>query len=158
MAQDGEPSSAALFSARLADIQLDLANFNGIEGLLAEPIVSLLTAVQMLQDKDPTMATINLLTRAKLALMSAKGLDSDKMSVDEAASIHLYTQESEIYKQLNQRLRDRDRALLKPFFPYLKLLLSGLYKLPLINVPLYRGVKRDLSELYIKKKTKEIFF
>ena len=55
-------------------------------------------------------------------------------------------------------MRERNRDLLKHFFPYLKLLLSGLYKLPLINVSLYRGVKRDLSEMYIKNKTKEIFF
>ena len=61
-------------------------NFNPIEGPLVEPIVSLVTAVQMLQDRDPTLATINLLAGAKLALQFAKRLDSDKMSVDQAAS------------------------------------------------------------------------
>ena len=153
MAQDG-----AFYSKRLTEMQSDLTNFNPIDGLLAEPIVSLVTAMQMLQDKDPKLAKINLLARANIALMFAEDLDSDKMSVNEAASIHLYTQESEIYKELNLRLRGRNRAELKPFFPYLKLLLSGLYKLPLINVPLYRGVKQDLSEMYIKKRTKKVFF
>ena len=153
MAQDG-----AFYSKRLTEMQSDLTNFNPIDGLLAEPIVSLVTAVQMLQDKDPKMAKINLLVRANIALMFAEDLDSDKMSVDQAASIHLYTQESEVYKEMNLRLRERDRVLLKPFFPYLKLLLSGLYKLPLINDPLYRGVKQNLSELYIQKRSKKIFF
>ena len=137
---------------------LDLTNFNPIEGLLEEPIVSLVTAVQKLQAKDPTLAKINLLDRAKLALMFAKGLKSDKMTVDEAAAIHLYTQQSEIYKQLNLRLRERERGPLKAFFPYLKLLLTGLYKLRLINVSLFRGVKLNLSEMFINKKTEEIFW
>ena len=153
MAQDG-----AFYSKRLTEMQSDLTNFNPIDGLLAEPIVSLVTAVQMLQDKDPKMAKIKLLPRVTIALMFAEDLDSDKMSLDQAASIHLYTQESEIYKELNLRLRERDRNLLKPFFPYLKLFLSGLYKLPLINDPLYRGVKQNLSELYIQKRSKKIFF
>ena len=95
MAQDG-----AFYSKRLTEMQSDLTNFNPIDGLLAEPIVSLVTAVQMLQDKDPKFAKINLLARANIALMFAEGLDSDKMSVDQAASIHLYTQDSEICQQL----------------------------------------------------------
>ena len=36
---------------------------------------------------------------------------------------------------------------LEPFLPYMKLLLSALYQLPLTHVPTYRGVKLDLAEV-----------
>jgi len=41
-----------------------------------------------------------------------------KMTVDEAAAINLYTLESDYYKELNLRLRERDRKKLIPFFSF----------------------------------------
>ena len=38
-----------------------------------------------------------------------------------------YTQESPLYRRLNALLRQRDRAELGPFFPFVKLLLSAVY-------------------------------
>ena len=40
-----------------------------------------------------------------------------------------YTMESELYSTLNRLLRNRERERLKPFFPYLKLLLQARAKL-----------------------------
>jgi len=41
-----------------------------------------------------------------------------------------YTQESPLYGTLNNCLRAKDRSGLKPFFPFLNLLLHALKKLP----------------------------
>ena len=56
-------------------------------------------------------------------------------------------QESCLYPRLNAALRNHDNRSLEPFLPYMKLLLSGLYQLPLVQVPTYRGVKLQLFEV-----------
>jgi len=67
------------------------------------------------------------------------------LTEDELAAIHLYTQETPLYRILNERLRSEKRQLLTPFFRYMKLLLKGLYKLPSVSTIVYRGVTTDLS-------------
>jgi hypothetical protein len=62
----------------------------------------------------------------------------------------MYTQECEFYRTLNACLRDRDRVRIKPFFPYLRLLLEALRQLPPRSCSLYRGVKLDLSAKFRK--------
>ena len=52
-----------------------------------------------------------------------------------------------MYPRLNAALRTHDTVALDAFLPYMKLLLSGLYQLPLTQVPTYRGVKLDLHEV-----------
>ena len=53
-----------------------------------------------------------------------------------------YTQESKFYKGLNKSLGKRDRSKLLPYFPYLKILLTALHKLPPCpDVIVNRGVK-----------------
>jgi hypothetical protein len=46
---------------------------------------------------------------------------------DEALAVHVYTQDSLFYKELNKRLRLWERENLKPFFPYLKQFLTSLH-------------------------------
>ena len=65
----------------------------------------------------------------------------------QAAAIVLYTQETCLYPRLNAALRDHDIHALEPFLPYVKLLLSGLYQLPLTHVQTYRGVKLELFQV-----------
>merc|ERR1719201_1420011 len=60
----------------------------------------------------------------------------------------LYTQGTCLYRRLNAALRNHDKRSLRPFLPYMKLLLSGLYQLPLVRVPTYRGVKLALFKTY----------
>ena len=67
----------------------------------------------------------------------------------------LYTQETCLYGILNHELRnhtDVDGA--KAFLPYLKLLLTGLNKLPLVRAKVYRGIKSDVHEVYNQLKNK----
>ena len=60
-----------------------------------------------------------------------------------AAAIMLYTCETCVYKRLNDALRKLDVARLAPLLPYLKLLLAGLYTLPLRRETVFRGVRGD---------------
>jgi hypothetical protein len=65
-------------------------------------------------------------------------------------AIHLYTQEWALYKELNACLRSRDRKRLLPFFPYLRLLLTAFSCIPPSAVTVFRGVKKDLADKFVK--------
>lgn len=59
----------------------------------------------------------------------------DKLTSNESAANHLYTmewdiRENSLYMVLNRTLRSADRSNLRPWFRYLKLFLTGLFKLP----------------------------
>ena len=60
---------------------------------------------------------------------------ADGLTPDESAAIHLYTMEwdDSLYAALNRRLREADRRALLPWFLFLKLFLTGLFKLPSIR-------------------------
>jgi len=57
-----------------------------------------------------------------------KGLTHDRV-----AALNLHTMASPFYKVLNALLRDVDRSLLKPFFPFLRLILTAARRLPKEN-------------------------
>ncbi|CAF4163377.1 unnamed protein product, partial [Rotaria sp. Silwood2] len=77
---------------------------------------------------------------------------ADDLSPDESAAIRLYTMEVKfraLYSILNELLRDRDRQKLIPWFPYLKLFITALFKMqPCSAKVIYRGVKADLHLKY----------
>ncbi|CAF1237251.1 unnamed protein product [Rotaria sordida] len=60
---------------------------------------------------------------------------SDNLTIDESASIYLYTLEwsDALYRKLNFNLRQSKRDKLIPWFSYLKLFLTALFKLPNIE-------------------------
>ena len=83
---------------------------------------------------------------------------SDGLTRDESAAIVLYTIEWDpdhpsLYVVLNHTLRLEDRSKLIPWFPYLKLILTGLFKLPSISCTVWRGVREDLSSKYKEGET-----
>eukprot|EP00729_Bicosta_minor_P020448 gene20448-biopygen18272 len=83
------------------------------------------------------------------AIVGPAGLDG--LTRDEAASINIYTQETpNIYRKLNSMLRDGDRDPLKPWFPFLKLLLTALHKLPSCPGTYNRIVSADIASQYTK--------
>ena len=57
------------------------------------------------------------------------------------------SQESCLYRRLNAALRNHDMRSLAPLLPYMKLLLSALYQLPLTPARTYRGVKLELFQV-----------
>ena len=83
--------------------------------------------------------------------------DPHGLDADEAGALTLYTFESELYTSLNALLRQRDRQRLKPFFPYLKLMIDARRKLPRHVGVVWRGVKGvDLRTNY--KKGSEVYW
>jgi len=74
-------------------------------------------------------------------LATQKKLSTEILSFDESASVFAYSMESPLYAIINEALRKEDRNVLQPHFPYLRLLLDALNKLPNISALVYRGIK-----------------
>ena len=70
------------------------------------------------------------------------------LSEHEIAALHLYTTGSPFYRELNAALRDSDRSKVAPYFGYLRLVFSALYKLTPFPGSLWRGVAADLRAQY----------
>jgi hypothetical protein len=119
-----------------------------IEGHEKVPLVSLeesvLPLVQILPD---------ILRKAFVAKENSQN-PGDGLSIDESASIRLYSMEWEphsecLYFALNKTLRAKDRQKLKPWFLFLRLILTALNRLPSKSCHVYRGVQINLSEKYL---------
>ena len=93
----------------------------------------------------------NLLFYVQLAIDETPEVPPDGLTIDESASIRLYTMEwpkphRSLYSMLNQTLNTADRKTLEPYFKYLKLLLTAVVKMPCIRTQtVWRGVTKDLS-------------
>jgi hypothetical protein len=124
-----------------------------IEGYERKPLVSLEEAVVPL-----IQLVTDIKRKAWIAKTRAKN-PADGLTSDESAAIILYSMEwpednQSLYHILNSTLRAEKRSLLKPWFLYLKLVLTGFNKLPsLEGRTFYRGVKQDLSSNYPPGKT-----
>jgi hypothetical protein len=87
----------------------------------------------------------------KMALDETPEEPLDKLTVDESAAIRLYTIEwsgghRSLYSMLNYTLKTQDREFLRPYFRYMKLLLTALVKLPCVPpCTVWRGVTKNLS-------------
>src|SRR5262249_12579660 len=123
-----------------------------IRGYEKMPLVSLEQAVEPL---------VSMLPRIRNYVSIAKDRcnePADGLTQDESASIMLYSMEWKphkgcLYFVLNSTLRTEDRKKLKPFFSYLKLILTALSRLPSTRRVIYRGIKIDFSERYQKGST-----
>ncbi|CAF1244386.1 unnamed protein product [Rotaria sp. Silwood1] len=83
---------------------------------------------------------------------------ADGLTQDESAAIMLYSMgwepiDERLYFVLNQTLRSPDRRKMNPWLLYLRLFLSGLFRLPSVSRTVYRGVKLNLSKSYSMEKT-----
>jgi predicted DNA-binding WGR domain protein len=68
-----------------------------------------------------------------------------KMGAELYGAIMLYTSNA-IYKELNQCLRDENRASIKRFFKYLRLFFESMDHLPKVKKTLWRGLSVDLFD------------
>ena len=124
-----------------------------IEGYERKPLVALEEAIESLIPLVPDVKRKAWIAKSRAAN------PGDGLTPDESASIILYSMEwpeneESLYYILNSTLRAEKRSLLKPWFLYLKLILTGLDKLPSIEGrTFYRGVKQNLSDLYHPGKT-----
>ncbi|CAF1500120.1 unnamed protein product [Adineta steineri] len=141
-------------STRVSDIvnepQDMLVPIRGYENM---PIVSLEKAVTPLILILPEIQDY-----AYVAKRRCKSVPPDGLTQDESAALTLYSMEWTphdkcLYFVLNATLRTEDRRKLKPWFSYLKLILTALEKLPSIRCHVFRGVNLDLTNLYTQGKT-----
>jgi hypothetical protein len=139
--------------ARIADVNNEpLEMHMPIRGFEKMPLVSLEEAVVSLISILPEIEDY-----AYVAKQRCKPIPADGLTIDESAAIMLYSmdwepQEKCLYFVLNDNLRSEDRRKLKPWFSYLKLILTALAKLPSSSRTVYRGVKLDLSKKYPEGK------
>ncbi|CAF0923755.1 unnamed protein product [Rotaria sp. Silwood1] len=124
-----------------------------IAGYELEPLLSLEEACKPLKN----ILDHELQQNISVAKMNSKE-PKHGLKPDESAAIHLYTmewdvRENSLYMILNQTLRSADRTQLRPWFRYLKLFLTGLYKLPPTEYQtVWRGIPENLSALYPRGK------
>ena len=124
-----------------------------IEGYQSLPLVSLEEAIEPIIEFCPDVR--------RRAYVAKSNCDSTKdgLTEDESASIYLYTSEWEprdecLYVVLNSVLRSQNRRkLIPPWFLFLKLLLTALFKLRSHTMIVWRGVPLDLRKQYEIGKT-----
>ncbi|CAF3151571.1 unnamed protein product [Rotaria sp. Silwood2] len=151
--RSGEEAIAQSMSRIIDTVQEPLEFMAPIGGYEEMPLVSLEEAVEPLVSILPAVQS-----HAYVAKQRCKN-PVDELTQDESASIMLYTMSWKpldkcLYFALNDTLRSPDRQQkLEPWFLFLRLFLSALYRLPPLSKTVYRGVKLDLSKRYIKGET-----
>lgn len=144
------PSTDDTFT-RLTDVQFEPGKFlSPIEGYEKVSLVSLEQAIQPLISIVPDIER-----RAFIAVQRCSN-PTDNLTTDESAAIFLYTMEwtNSVYSLLNKTLTEENRNHLVPWFSYLKLLLTALFKLPSEKCSVWRGVRGvDLTNKYPADKT-----
>jgi hypothetical protein len=124
-----------------------------IQGYEKKPLVTLEEAVEPLVSLVPEIKRMTY-----VAKMKCDNPPADNLSIDESASIMLYSMEWEpreecLFFVLNATLRSEDRKELIPWFLYLKLVLTAFARLPSSHRFVYRGIKRDMRNDYPKGST-----
>ncbi|CAF3345035.1 unnamed protein product [Rotaria socialis] len=110
------------------------ANYNPIDGYEELVVSSLEQAVQPIHLLIPGIS--DYVTHAKQKCVQ----NSPLLTLEECAAIYLYTMSTNLFKQLNKALRAKKRWELKPWFPFLKLFITALKKLPPLNGTVWRGI------------------
>jgi len=133
---------------------LKLAPLFGIADYQQMPLKAALKEIEPIVKGVEKYAKISFLQFATSQV--PHGLDTDEL-----VAINLYTLEwsskpSSLYYILNERLRLEDRAQIKPFFPYLRVFLNALSKLPKNEGVVWRGVNTDISGNF--KKDEQVFW
>ena len=119
-----------------------------IQGYENQSLVSLEMAVEPIVPYVPDIQRMAFVAKRK-----CKQIPANNLSIDESASIILYSMEWEPQDQclcyvLNKTLRTENRKKLKPWFLYLKLILTALHRLPSSHRFVFRGVKCDMRNKY----------
>jgi len=130
-----------------------------LKGVSEAPLLSLEEAIQRAQEGDKELQETNMASPLSEALsFASKKLQNSSLimglSLQQAAAIHLCTLETPLFPILNRRLCQRSKDGLKPFLPFMKLLLSAMYLLPTVPATFYRRVRKSFGkEMRIAKDT-----
>jgi hypothetical protein len=155
MATQSECGPNMDLAQRLSGVRYEtLKMLSPIDGYQNVSLVSLKEAIKELyQRSDDSIRQYVKEIRQKIPeIMQRAENPKDGLTRDESAAIFLYTMQmspKSLYTMLNSTLRTEKRDALKPWFSYLKLLITALCKLPPTGkVTVHRGVKQDLSKMY----------
>ncbi|CAF3949112.1 unnamed protein product, partial [Adineta steineri] len=122
--------------------ELQEVNRNPIFGYEDSPILTLEESVEKLTQFVPDVLAYVMTAKKKYYR------HSDLLMQDESAAIYLYSMPSSFFSSLNNILRAENRHALKPWFAYLKLLMTALKKLPSTKTVVWRGVFGDVSSVF----------
>ena len=138
---------------RFSNIALEpCTNLPPIEGYEEKPGFSLEDAVQ------PLVNIVHGVERmASIAKEECENIRENRLSLDQAAALRLYTMESQpqensFYYILNETLRKNDRNDLNQWIRYLQLIRTALNGLLSEYGPVYCGAKGDLRKNYSEGK------
>ncbi|CAF1201874.1 unnamed protein product [Adineta steineri] len=137
---------------RFTDIELENKRLPACCGYITWKLLSLRDAMKELQG---FLQEINYFV--KEAKKHCSYPNDDNLTKDESAAIYIYTMEisddSCVYRILNETLRLEDRTKVRPWFGYLKLLHSATSKLPTLKGTIWRGINKDVT-MHFKKGQK----
>jgi len=131
-----------------------LTELPAIKGVLKTPLMSLEKATQNLTVPESRISNCLTFARTKKPSFS-ESIKKLRLTLQEVGALHLYTLGGGFYSTLNAQLRNENRELVKPYFPYLRLFQSAFEKLmkgkdDTASILLYRGVSLDLRSRYPK--------
>ena len=115
------------------------ANYSSMYGYQNLPVVSLEEAIKSVVSDVPDVET--LASQAKKDCYKK----NTELTLDESAAIYLYTMPKSFNSKLNDKLRDGNRDELEPWFPFLKLFITAIGKLPSLMTTVWRGVTSDIT-------------
>jgi hypothetical protein len=127
-----------------SESELQQANRSPIYGYENQNIVPLEEAIEKILPFINN--NINYVTTAKQKC----NRHSNLLTLDESAAIYLYTMPTPLFTTLNTALRAKNRDALKPWFPFLKLFMNGLKKLPSSKILVWRGVSGNIGSFSVK--------
>mmetsp|Transcript_56620 Transcript_56620/g.165587 ORF Transcript_56620/g.165587 Transcript_56620/m.165587 type:complete len:501 (+) Transcript_56620:80-1582(+) len=152
----GRNRPPAIVSDDMLQAKMELLKFYlrmGFEEIEEEAGITPVSGVmQLALPKSLNEAATGLCTKGDIDKSSKKGEElakkqagkpSRKMEAPLYGSIMLYTANA-IYRDLNQCLRDENRAKLRKYFKYLRLFFESMACLPKRKVTLWRGLSVDL--------------
>jgi hypothetical protein len=146
-ADSDEEEMLAAKSLRIGDVSGDHGSLSPVTGVMKASQLSLVEAA----------ALTGVLGIAAMVYMAAeRGSvlardDPHGLTPDEAGALTLFTMEGNLYPSMNRLLRERNRTVLTPFFPYMRLMLNARHKLPAFRGNVWRGVAgKDLRSEFVK--------
>lgn len=112
------------------------------------------TTISLESAMQPIISLIpNIYSLVQQSRDAAKQKTSNILNQDQIAAIFLYTAQAEtnegsVFYQLNRALRADNKENLKPWYPYLTLLLGALALLPSKKGMVFRGMKMNAANMY----------
>jgi hypothetical protein len=128
--------------------ELEQVNHSPIDGYQDLPLMRLEEAVERILPMVPRV--MDYVGAAKRSC----NRNSNILTWDESAAIYLYTMSTPFFACFNDTCRAENRNALKPWFAFLKLLMSGLEKLPSSTAAVWLAVSDDVATFPVKDDMK----